>query len=61
MGFVGAKDLGNFRQGFGVNFQNPMCVFVVFGRGIVHIDHARSEPKRRLIAYDPAHARPVKP
>ena len=24
----------------------------------IHPDHARSEPKRRLIAYDPAHARP---
>ena len=49
MGFGGAEDLGNFRQGCGVNFQKPMCVFVVFGRGFVHIDHARSEPKRTLI------------
>ena len=61
MGFGGAEDLENFRQGCGVNFQNPMCVFVVFGRGIIRIDHARSEPKRRLIGYDPAHTRPVKP
>ena len=22
----------------------------------IHLDHAQSEPKRRLIAYDPAHA-----
>ena len=25
---------------------------------LIHLDHSRSEPKRRLIAYDPAHARP---
>ena len=49
MGFGGAEDLGNFRQGCGVNFQKPMCVFVVFGRGFVQFDHARSEPKRTLI------------
>ena len=49
MGFGGAEDLGNFRQGCRVNFQNPMCVFVVFGRGFVHIDHARSKRKRTLI------------
>ena len=61
MGFGGAKDLGNFQQGCGVNFQNPMCVFVVLGRGIIRIDHARPEPKRTLNAYDPALARPVKP
>ena len=24
----------------------------------IHQDHSRSEPKRKLIAYDPAHARP---
>ena len=49
MGFGGAEDLGSFRQGCGVNFQNPMCVFVVFGRGFVHINHARSKRKRTLI------------
>jgi hypothetical protein len=49
MGFGGAEDLGNFRQGCRVNFQNPMCVFVVFGRGFVHSDHARSKRKRTLI------------
>ena len=49
MGFVGAEDLEIFRQGCGVDFQKPMYVFVVFGRGFVYIDHARSEPKRTLI------------
>ena len=41
-----------------MNGEFAVTNYIITTIDFIHLDHSRSEPKRRLIAYDPAHARP---